>query len=249
MRDLQRLAIAPHQRQGTTLTLTPEQSHYLSRVLRLTAGDRFIAMDGQGHWWLTQLSSHPDQAICLEELRQQTELPIPVVALVALPKGSGMDDVVRQLTEIGVSTLVPLLSDRTLLNPSPHKVERWRRIAKESAEQAERQVIPAILEPVAWRKSLAHWNRSVGHCYLCEGRGQYPHLWQCLQNQRATTPPPASILVATGPEGGWTADEMSAGVAAGFQPVSLGLRILKATTAPLVAATLIAASQDAVELA
>ncbi|MDB9337574.1 RsmE family RNA methyltransferase, partial [Nodularia spumigena] len=148
MAQLQRIAIAPSQIQASLIILTKEQQHYLVRVLRLRTGDRFIAMDGKGKWWLTQLES--EQAQVLETLTVETELSVAITLMVALPKGNGFDDIIRYSTELGVTCIAPLLSDRTLLNPSPQKLERWRRIATEAAEQSERAFVPTILEPVSF---------------------------------------------------------------------------------------------------
>lgn len=117
MSQLQRIAIAPSQLQAGEISLTKEQQHYLARVLRLREGDRFIAMDGKGKWWLTQLLGEQGQV--LEALVVETELPVSITLMVALPKGSGFDEVVRCCTELGVTTIAPVLSDRTLLQPSP----------------------------------------------------------------------------------------------------------------------------------
>ncbi len=232
MAQLQRIAIAPSQIQETLITLTKEQQHYLRRVLRLNAGDRFIAMDGQGKWWLAQLEA--EQAQVLETLSVETELPVAVTLMVALPKGNGFDEIVRYCTELGVTCIAPVLSDRTLLNPSPQKLERWRRIATEAAEQSERAFVPTILEPVAF--STAITSSQANHRYICEGRGDYPHLNSLLKSDSS------EIVIATGPEGGWTEAEIENAIATGFQPVSLGRRILRAVTAPVVALTLISAT-------
>lgn len=135
MPQLQRIAISPFQLQSGQISLTQQQQHYLGRVLRLREGDRFIAMDGMGKWWLAQLTG--EQAQVLEPLEVQTELPVSITLMVALPKGNGFDEVVRCCTELGVACIAPVVSDRTLLNPSPQKLERWRRIAAEAAEQSE----------------------------------------------------------------------------------------------------------------
>ncbi|MEA5514913.1 16S rRNA (uracil(1498)-N(3))-methyltransferase [Nodularia sp. UHCC 0506] len=229
MAQLQRIAIAPFQIQETLITLTKEQQHYLVRVLRLRTGDRFIAMDGQGKWWLAQLEA--EQAQILETLTVETELSVAITLMVALPKGNGFDEIVRYCTELGVTSIAPVLSDRTLLNPSPQKLERWRRIAAEAAEQSERAFIPTILEPIAFSAAIT---ASQGtHSYICEGRGDYPHLNKLV---KCDTP---EIIIATGPEGGWTEAEIDHAIASGFQLVSLGRRILRAVTAPVVALTLI----------
>lgn len=244
--QLQRVAIAPSQLQHSTLTLTPEQQHYLRRVLRLQQGDRFIAMDGQGCWWLAMVDQ-ATTAVVLEAIAIATELPIPMTLLVAMPKGNGMDDIVRQTTELGVAEIWPVMSDRTLLQPSATKVERWRRIAREAAEQSERQFIPTILEPTPWVQALEPVAQAVVEtgaiAYLCTARGNPRSLLTDWQQHRPT--PPSRIFVATGPEGGWSLAEQEGAIAHHFSPVSLGQRILRAVTAPGVAIALLAAVQEA----
>lgn len=239
MSQLQRIAIAPSQFQQGQILLTKDQQHYLGRVLRLREGDRFIAMDGKGKWWLAQLEG--EQAQVLEPLTVETELPISITLIVALPKGNGFDEVVRCCTELGVACIAPVLSDRTLLYPSPQKLERWRRIAAEAAEQSERSFVPTILEPVAFNTGLSSIMSDLSliniQKYICVARGDSPHLKDCLQHKQEGT-----IIVTTGPEGGWTAKEIESAIAAGFQPVSLGRRILRAVTAPVVALSLITAA-------
>ncbi|MBC1239804.1 16S rRNA (uracil(1498)-N(3))-methyltransferase [Nostoc sp. 2RC] len=270
MSQLQRIAIAPSQLQQQQILLTKEQQHYLGRVLRLREGDRFIAMDGKGKWWLAQLAA--EQAQVLEILTVETELPVSITLLVALPKGNGFDEVVRCCTELGVTCIAPVLSDRTLLHPSPQKLERWRRIAAEAAEQSERSFVPTILEPVTFNTGLSSVNSQHSPLntqqYICVARGDFPHLKDCLQHKGQVTndkflspcvgkqvalsqsflgselckTEQQTIVIATGPEGGWTKQEVENAIAVGFQPVSLGRRILRAVTAPVVALSLITAA-------
>lgn len=239
MVQLQRLTIAAAQRSGQQIQLTEAQQHYLYRVLRLRWGDQFIAIDGEGQWWLAVLQPDGAMAEVLEAVPAATELPVAITLLIALPK-TGMDDVVRQATEIGVQCIVPVLSQRTVLNPSSQKLERWQRIAQEAAEQSERQIVPKVLPPQPWSTALQTWNNALEPCYLCEARGNHPHLLTCLlPSQRSSFPD--SLSLAIGPEGGWTESEIAQAIAAGYQPVSLGARILRAVTAPLVALSLLAA--------
>ncbi len=120
MPQLQRLAVTATQICDRKIDLTREQQHYLNRVLRLQAGDRFIAMDGRGHWWLVVLEVRETGlfASIAEEIAVNRELPVEVTLMAALPKGNGFDEVVRQATELGVASIVPVTSDRTLLKPS-----------------------------------------------------------------------------------------------------------------------------------
>ncbi|MGJ3244457.1 MAG: 16S rRNA (uracil(1498)-N(3))-methyltransferase [Elainellaceae cyanobacterium] len=236
MANLQRVAIASSQIEGDIITLTPDQYHYLNRVLRLQSGDRFIALDGQGQWWLAQLTAQLDAQL-LDPIPISNELPLSVGLMVALPK-TGMDDIVRQATELGVSHIQPLLSDRTLLNPSPNKLERWRRIAKEAAEQAERQIVPHIYDPVS---SQTAWSIHPGNSrYICAARTESTLLLNAIESSSLSSP----LTLATGPEGGWTPSEIEAAIAVGWRPVSLGRRILRATTAPIAALAIGAATLE-----
>jgi 16S rRNA (uracil1498-N3)-methyltransferase len=240
MAQLQRITISLSQIEHEQILLTKEQQHYLLRVLRLREGDRFIVMDGLGKWWLAQLQAE-EQAKILEPLQVQTELPVSITLIVALPKGNGFDEIVRCCTELGVSCIAPVVSDRTLLNPSHQKLERWRRIAAEAAEQSERSFVPVILEPGTFNSAVTSMTDTS--CYICEARGDYPHLMKCLQ----INPQQTSIVIATGTEGGWTDKELDWAINNGFQPVSLGKRILRAVTAPIVALSIAAARLESLQ--
>ena len=251
MAQLQRLAITATQICDRTIDLTREQQHYLNRVLRLQAGDRFIAMDGRGHWWSAVLEVRETGlfASIAEEIAENRELPVEVTLMAALPKGNGFDEVVRQAAELGVASIVPVTSDRTLLKPSSQKVARWKRIAAEAAEQSERQIVPTILEPVSF--DIAVKDCGQKYRFICVARGENRHLWDCL----VSLEPPHSLLIrgeqereeltiviAVGPEGGWTDGEVKRAIEFGFEAVSLGSRILRAVTAPIVALSLVGAA-------
>ena len=266
MPQLQRLAVNADRICDRTINLTLEQQHYLHRVLRLNQGDKFIAMDGRGHWWLAVLEAQETGLIASirEEIAVNRELGVEVTLMAALPKGNGFDEVVRQATELGVASILPVTSDRTLLKPSPQKVDRWKRIAAEAAEQSERQIVPTISEPISF--DLAVKDCDQKNRYICVARGDNRHLWDCLiglepphptllRGEQELEPPQPpfvgavppcpplgrelSIVIAIGPEGGWTEDEVKKAIEFGFEPVSLGSRILRAVTAPIVALSLI----------
>ncbi|MFM7423464.1 MAG: 16S rRNA (uracil(1498)-N(3))-methyltransferase [Elainella sp.] len=258
MAQLQRLAIAAEQVSGQTIALTAAQQHYLGRVLRLRNGDRFIALLGAPSsaqaspessdqpvsvtcWWLAEFREMA--AELLEPVFARTELVVAVTLLLALPK-AGMEDVVRQATELGVQTIVPVLSQRSLLKPSPQKQERWQRIAQEAAEQSERQFIPQIVAPLDWPTALQ--THSHGRCYLCEARGDHPHLLcQLMRDWQQGSTQLSAMTLAVGPEGGWTEAEIAQAIAHHYQPVSLGARVLRSVTAPLAALALLAGVTEA----
>jgi 16S rRNA (uracil1498-N3)-methyltransferase len=229
-----RLVIEPTQQKNEQIYLSVQQQHYLNRVLRLRDGDCFVAMDGRGKAWIARLIG--TSASIVETLQESTELPISITLMTALPKGNGFDEIVRCCTEMGVTAFMPILSDRTLLNPSANKLERWRKIATEAAEQSERLVVPLVSEPIHFSQALTEAIPPETDCYICVTRKEAKHLLTHLQRK-----PTNNIILATGPEGGWTQAEIDDAIAAGFHPISLGCRILRAITAPLVAVSIVAA--------
>ncbi len=230
--------VEPGQVVADRLRLSSSQQHYLYRVLRLGAGQQFVALDGQGQQWMATLTADSDLAT-LVAAPSSTELnQAPIALAIALPKGNGFDDVVRQTTELGVSTLQPVISDRTLHQPNPKKLERWQRIAAEATEQSERLLLPEILPPLPWRDYLGQ--TGDGQKWICVARGDAPHLLAVAQ----ASDPAIPAMVAIGPEGGWTEAEVEGAITAGFQPVSLGPYILRAVTAPLAALTLVTAARS-----
>lgn len=233
-----RLVISPAQKQTATITLTSSQQHYLKRVLRMQNGDRFVAMDGQGKSWLAEIKGQ--LAHILEAIDISTELPVAVTLIAALPKGNNFDQVVRSCTELGVSTFMPTISDRTLIKPSSHKLERWQKIATEAAEQSERQIVPVVLNPVSFTEAINTVNHTESARYICVARNNNPSLWSCLQNKSKP-----EMAIAIGCEGGWTNTEIEKAIDLGYQPVSLGCRILRAVTAPMVAISLVIAAYEA----
>ncbi len=258
---LARIAIAPEQIEadrhhqdpmGLQIRLTPEQRHYLERVRRLQSGDPFLILDGLDHLWLAQL--HSEGALIKQVLDPtETELGIDLHLGIAVMKGSGFDDLIRMLTELGVAQITPLLTERTIVQPGSGKLQRWSKIAQEATEQCERLRWPQIHSP----QLLSTWLQQIEArpILLAVARREAPHLLTVLQRDLASPRRDPvhssqrsmfsrSIAVAVGPEGGWTDSEIQMGVEHGAQLISLGQRILRAATAPVVIASLVAAVAD-----
>lgn len=222
----QRVAIAPDQFPSTSqgdrpiaITLTRDQSRYLTKVLRLQPGDRFIALldrpqpeslptslaanlaanlAAQSPWWEAAIAD-ATHAELIAPLPVPPERSPEVWLMAAVPKGSGFDEVVRQCTEVGVAVIVPVVSDRTVAQPKDAKVERWQRIAREAAEQSERVTVPRIELPQTWEGAIAPLPAAARR-YLAATRHDAPHLLhQCQQDAQAfpagavVTPPNPNV--------------------------------------------------------
>ena len=244
---MQRIVVGNEQVEGQILSLTPDQQHYLMRVLRLQGGDRFVALNGEGALWLATLLETGEQArlsvpeslsaMPLGNTGQPASQPLPSITLAACLPKQGFDEVVRQVTELGVDQIVPIISDRTLLRPSPNKLQRWRRIATEAAEQSERLTVPKVYDPIV----LPQWLKQNvdGDRFFCVARYTVPSLLSvCLTAGHKKT------LIAVGPEGGWTKSEVEAAMLAGCQLVSLGVGVLRSVTASVVAVSILRSGFD-----
>lgn len=258
--------------QRSLIKLNPEQRHYLCRVLRLGAGDRFLAQDGKGNQWLAVILPLLAQAEVVESIKIDLVLMPPLRLIAALPKGNSFDQVVRQATELGVSHIVPVMSDRTLLKPKGSKLERWRRIANEASEQSERLTTPEIASPISFQALFKQENWE-GLCYICATRQNASHLLFELQSDLVSKDlaskdlasketfeetlkktfrkipkenledlPAVNLMI--GPEGGWTSEEITVAIRNGYKVVSLGSAILRATTASITALSLVAAARE-----
>lgn len=260
-RRLQRVTLQEHQTEtvleiNCAIALTSEQRHYLHNVLRLDIGAEFIALDRQGNWWLTKLSIDADHAQIIDKLVNNSELDTQITLGVAMPKGSNIESIIRQATELGVRQIVPLFSDRTVIKSGTEignqKRDRWQRIAEEASELSLRAYVPKINKPQSFKAWLGDHPPTSAQIlkYICVTHPDATHLLSSLQDAYERLPVADhlaqifQIIIATGCEGGWTAREEDMAIASGFIPVSLGDRVLSATTAPVVALSIVSAFLD-----
>ena len=210
---------------GAAVVLTAKPAHYLANVLRLGEGAELLLFDGRSGEWRAVIRTAAKKQLILEVLAQ-TRPPedLPPLTLAFAPiKRAPLEWLVEKATELGVATLQPVVTRRTVverLNP-----ERLAAIAIEAAEQCGRTRLPLLLDPLPLARLLAQ----PGTLLFADETGGVPLLTACK-------PGPTTILI--GPEGGFTPEERDAVLAAGATGIGLGPRILRAETAALAAATL-----------
>ncbi len=217
------------------VTLDGAEAHHLLHVMRASVGNTVTLFDDSGAEFLARVETlgRSDAGLRIIERREvDRELPFPLTVGVALPKGDRQKWLVEKLTELGVTTLVPLETERGVAQPVAAALERLRRAVVESSKQCGRNRLMRIAKPQAWGDWLsqdqqAHWRRLVAHpggAALCE----------------VDLITPLATQLAIGPEGGLTDVELTAAVAAGWQQVDLGPRILRVETAAVALAAAIA---------
>jgi 16S rRNA (uracil1498-N3)-methyltransferase len=219
------------------LLLSPEESHHLIAVNRARPGDTVVAFDGRGTEWIGELAAARKQGATLRLRSTRTLPPLPHAITLgqALPKGQAMDGIVRKATEIGAARIVPLETARTEVHlggeRSERKIGKWQTAAIEAAKQCGNAFVPEIL-PV---QAAATFIAAASGYDLKLIASLHPGA-RSLKTVLAGRPaadgrPPRDVLWLIGPEGDFTPEEMSAALAAGFEPVTLGPLVLRCETA------------------
>ena len=215
--------------QGTA-TITGDDAHHISRVLRMKAGDALSLCDGAGNEYDAVITAIAQDAVSCtvgERHASETESPVRVTLFQCLPKTGKMELIVQKCTELGVFAVVPVVSARCVVVPGKDydkKRERYNRVALEAAKQSRRGMIPSVLPLVELKKIDV---QSFDLFLVAYEDETAVSLKQTLRGANA----PASIALLIGPEGGLEEGEVASLVAAGAKSVSLGKRILRTETA------------------
>ena len=203
------------------------------QVLRLQPGAALTLFDGSGAEWPAEVVKMARNAVVVRvgaRREVDRELPLNVTLALGVPTNERMDAVVEKATELGVAAIQPLLCERSVLRLAGERAdkrrEHWQSVAIAACEQSGRNKVP-VIEPI---RPLSAWLATLGPSTSQETR------W-LLRTSEATLPGARSAAVAvialSGPEGGLSPAEESAAQERGFEPVSLGPRVLRADTAPL----------------
>src|SRR5258708_34860353 len=209
-----------------------EAAHHLGRVLRAQPGQLYELREGE-RVWLGRIESvgrdHVQFAL-VEEL-PAVQSGVDVTVLLAVVKFDAFEWAIEKATELGVSTIVPLATERSekaLLAAAAKRAERWKKILLEASQQSRRVRVPVLGELV--RSDSAFASRRDGLRVMLSERADASPLRKVLQGQRAT-----KATLAIGPEGGWTDAEFAAAQSGGFLEASLGRLILRTETAVIAA--------------
>lgn len=217
------------------VVITDSDAHHIKNVLRLKCGDRIRVFDGSGLEYIATISAMTDASVELrlgEKISSVEESPLRLSIGQALLKARKMDFIVQKMTELGVFALYPFMCERAIptgdIKKTPHKKNRWEKIAIEAAKQCNRHILPVIHDIQDMTSTLAD----------CQKNDLKIILWEKVSDNNlkgVLTQAPATerVCALIGPEGGFTSREAEEAVRAGFIPVGLGRRVLRAETATL----------------
>ncbi len=205
--------------------------HQITHVLRLQKNEKLIVCNGNGQEYLVSLNEiTPSQArlIILEKVQNQVEQKRKVTLYACILKGEHFELVAQKATELGISALVPVTSERTIkLNI---KIDRIQKIMKESAEQSGRNTVPLLFPPLSFKESLHHSQNNQTRYFFDLHAPEFSAM-----KMKDTS----SIAGFIGPEGGWHENERTLAEQNGCQVVSLGPATLRAETAGIISCFLL----------
>ncbi|AKU99316.1 Ribosomal RNA small subunit methyltransferase E [Labilithrix luteola] len=216
------------------MTLTHETSHYLCRVLRLRAGDAFLAFDPEAlleaDATITVASDSAAEITVSETRGAKVVADVPLVLVYALAKGDKVDAVVRDATELGATRVVVARTERAIVKAdeakAANKLDRFRRVAEQAARQSGRADPPKIEGVYDFAAALEAAKSDTQARYCLDVRGTV-ELGALLPAAITTR---SGIAFAIGPEGGLTDREVEAARAHGFEIVTLGRFVLRTET-------------------
>ena len=241
-----RVFYRPTDLEPVEIRLDAGESHHLVAVNRCSRGDAVIAFDGRGREWITECIEPCKNSTVLRvrESRQAKPLPHEITLAQVLPKGSTMDDIVRQATEVGAARIVPLISERTQVhldeNRADKKIEKWHTGAIEAAKQCGNAWLPEI-SPIQNFAAFVRDAKDYDLKLIASLHAGAMTLKTALSHYREKHGPaaPHKAIWLIGPEGDFSPGELTDAITNGFQPITLGPLVLRSDTAAIYALSIL----------
>lgn len=234
---MHRFYLPPAECRAPVPTLTGREAHHALHVLRLRRGDPLVLLDGQGQTLVCQIAATGREDLELKVVERQAQPPLPCSILLAqaVPKGKKFEEIIEKATELGVSRIVPLFTERTVGKIDPadqaRKVAKWQQVAVEAIKQCGAPWLPRVELPMAV-EHFAQEQQKIDLPLVGSLASGSSHPRTCFDEfKRAREHLPNSVSIAIGPEGDFTAAELAKLQAAGAQPITLGPLVLKTDTA------------------
>jgi len=226
-----------------TITLPREDSHHLTDVLRLVVGASVVICDGQGGEASAVITACNAGIITvwIVERKRQTGAGIAITLIQAVPKAQKMDLIIQKVTEMGVCTIRPVMTERGVVRledeRADHRTARWQRIASEAAKQCRTSWIPKVF-PVAPLATLLGRDLALDALLIGSLESESRPLKSCMQELKDRHIGSVGLLI--GPEGDFSPREYELAKQAGALPISYGSRVLRVETAALYGVSVLA---------
>jgi len=227
--------------EGNQVRLSPEQAHQVQNVLRLKAGDEIVVLDETGIEYRVTLTAIEKRGVVGQVTNRQQARGEPtaqVILFQSMLMREKFEWVLQKGTEVGLARIVPVLTERSLVRVKyveDKKLDRWRRIVTEAAEQSHRGRIPRI-DPITTFVEALSEMAGFDRCLIATPWHAGAGLRDVLQGLGGKA---VSVALMIGPEGGFIKEEVDAACQNGAVPINLGPRILRTETCAIVASALV----------
>jgi 16S rRNA (uracil1498-N3)-methyltransferase len=234
---MHRFYLPPGECKAGPLTLAGREAHHALHVLRVRRGDQITILDGAGRVVLCAVDNFDRDKIQLTVVETKTvpAPPCPITLLQAVPKGKIIESIIQKATELGVARIVPLLTERVVVDVdekhATRKAEKWQQVAIEAIKQCGAAWLPRVEPPVTLKEFLARKEAfELPLVASLQPGAQHPrNYFEKFQSQHGRKPKTACAWI--GPEGDFTAEEVAAITAASALPMTLGKLVLRVETA------------------
>ncbi|MFI3174420.1 MAG: 16S rRNA (uracil(1498)-N(3))-methyltransferase [Bacillota bacterium] len=219
-----------------TIEITGDDAKHIANVLRCQVGEELVLCDGSGYDYFCKIADISDitklivTADILDKRKSETEPDTKIVLFQGLPKADKMELIIQKAVELGVDTIVPVSTERTIVKldkKENKKIERWQKIAEAAAKQSFRGKIPEIHTKVLSMKEALSMAKSYNHILIPYEKEETTKLKDVIPKMKHGE----SIGIFIGPEGGFSESEIDQAMSNNAVPVTLGKRILRTETA------------------
>ncbi|RYG74738.1 16S rRNA (uracil(1498)-N(3))-methyltransferase [Lentibacillus lipolyticus] len=238
---MQRYFVPPENWEDDQVHITGDDTHHISRVMRLKAGDEIICSHPEGQAAICTITRMDEGDVMVEIkewLHTSNESPVSVTVAQALAKGDKFELVLQKGTELGASAFIPLQAERSVVvwdeKKAKKKMARYSKILKEASEQSHRNKIPYLYSAMSI-SSLAEQSQGFDRKLFAYEEEAKTDAFQTYAQAVTRMKPGDSVLIVIGPEGGFSESEAALMKQEGFEPVRLGPRILRTETAAMYA--------------
>jgi len=236
---MHRFFLPPASSRGNVLRLEGREAHHALHVLRLKRGDRATILDGAGSEFLCEVENCAKDFVTLtvKEKKSTPAPPCAITLLVAVPKGKIIEGIIQKAVELGAQRILPLLTDRVVMQlddeGAEDRREKWQQVAIEAVKQCGAAWLPKVDAPQAIGEYLARGEKpELALVGSLQTERRHPREWiEAFQRQHGRRPRSAGVWI--GPEGDFTPDELKTIEQAGAKPITLGPLTLRVETAAI----------------
>lgn len=221
------------------ITILDEDAKHIKTVLRAKPGEEMTVCDGEGTDYFCKINAVAEKEILLDILEKklcQTEPAVKITLFQGLPKADKMDMIIQKCVELGIDSIVPVVTERTIVKldkKEPKKIQRWQKIAESAAKQSGRGKIPCIENVLSFSQAIEESKK------LCSAVIPYEKELQRGIKEFVKTFSGDTLGLFIGPEGGFSLEEIQQAQKEGILPITLGKTILRTETAAIVATAIL----------